>query len=103
MKENQFWAFVDMQLQALCKAIDDEIAFVLPVTYKNKKQVVICYKNHSVLRLKIKTNNFLNMTIFVLKEVVKKKKDGEKNGSYIDIVNTGKCNINLSNHINVKK
>ena len=84
MKENQFWAFVDMQLQDLCKAIDEEIAFVLPVTYKNKKQVVICYKNHSVLRLKIKTNNFLNMTIFVLKEVVKKKKEGEKNDYFTD-------------------
>lgn len=66
------WLFIDKLLQPLCKAIDNDIAFLLPVFDEENKEVVtvnIGYKNNRIIRVDIIGDSLKAIVCDVIKHI----------------------------------
>lgn len=66
------WLFIDKLLQPLCKVIDDDIAFLLPVfdnDGEDVKTVIIGYKNSTVLRVNVECDSLSAIVKDVIKAI----------------------------------
>ncbi len=66
------WLFIDKLLQPLCKVIDNDIAFLLPVLDEENKDVVtvnIGYKNNRIVRVNIMGDSLKAIVCDVIKHI----------------------------------
>ena len=66
------WKFVDELLRPLCKAIDDDIAFLSPVNGKNNDDVVavnIGYKNDRIVKVNVECDSLSAIVKDVLDKI----------------------------------
>lgn len=63
------WKFIDRLLQPLCKAIDKDIAFILPVPSEKTEDILkvnIGYKNNTVVCVNVECKSSLEIAKAVL-------------------------------------
>ena len=65
--------FIDKLLRPLCKAIDDNIAFLLPVFNEDEDvvTVIVGYKNNTILRVNVECDNLKGIVCDVIKHIQK--------------------------------
>lgn len=66
------WRFVDELLQPLCRVIDNDIAFLLPVLDEETGEITtvnIGYKNNKVVRVDIEFDNLKAIVTKVIENV----------------------------------
>lgn len=84
------WLFIDKLLQPLCKVIDNDIAFLLPVLDEENKEVVtvnIGYKNNRIVRVNIIGDSLKAIVCDVIKHIWK---DDYMKKFIKDVVEVGK-------------
>lgn len=66
------WAFIDRYLQPLAKAINSDVAFILPVPDEKTGEITtvnIVYKNDKVVRVAIEFDNLKTIVTKVIENV----------------------------------
>lgn len=66
------WAFIDRYLQPLAKAINSDVAFILPVPDEKTGEITtvnIGYKNDKVVRVGIEFDNLKTIVTKVIENV----------------------------------
>lgn len=66
------YKFIDEYLQPMCKAIDSNIAFLLPVfdnDGEDVETVIIGYKNDTILRVNVECDSLKGIVCDVIKHI----------------------------------